>query len=238
MNSNQADLAGKKDCPCGLYFAVIIVMIIALGVGITLIPLISSGSEKTVNVPKLFEKFDIQDNLWKTLISAQDDQSKIDKESNDKVNTNSNSLPMSPIPSSYYIKAKSYVATLLYPFKPNVDDFSYFSTQMESKIQKILVDVFKLSHDSSSKYIMEIAKKIFEKNKSAEVLIFKAHMKKMQEAYVKQMTKIFGLRPEDFDATPEYFCEVFGLCEFLKKPLSSDEKENRKSMFKELGISF
>ena len=109
---------------------------------------------------------------------------------------------------------------------------------MESKIQQILVDVFNLSYDSSSKYIMEIAKKILEKNKSAEVLIFKTHLKKMQEAYVKQMTKVFGLRPENFEATPEYFCEVFGLCEFLKKPLSSEEKENRKSMFTELGISF
>jgi hypothetical protein len=47
-------------------------------------------------------------------------------------------------------------------------------------------------------------------------------MKKMQESYVKRVIEFFQLRPEDLDSTPEYFCEVFGFCEFLKKPTISD----------------
>ena len=42
-------------------------------------------------------------------------------------------------------------------------------------------------------------------------------MEKMQEVYVKRVIEFFQLRPEDLDSTPEYFCEVFGFCEFLKK---------------------
>ena len=46
-------------------------------------------------------------------------------------------------------------------------------------------------------------------------------MEKMQESYVKRVIEFFHLRPEDLDSTPEYFCEVFGFCEFLKRPASS-----------------
>ena len=47
-------------------------------------------------------------------------------------------------------------------------------------------------------------------------------MEKMQEVYVKRVIEFFQLRPEDLDSTPEYFCEVFGFCEFLEKPTISD----------------
>ena len=223
MNNNQAEFAGKKDCRCSFCFAVIIVMIITLVVGITVIPLISSGPEKTVNVTKLLEKFDIQEDLWKTLISAQDDPS---KQSNERINTNSN---LSPRPSSYYIKAKSYEAILLYPFIPFVDDFTHFSTQIEIDIQMILVDVFELNFRTCSKSIVKAAKKIIKMNKSAEFLTLKTYMKKMQEDYVKQMIKNFQMRPEELDATPEYFCEAFGFCS--DGSLYSD---GRKLMFEQM----
>ena len=40
-------------------------------------------------------------------------------------------------------------------------------------------------------------------------------MKKMQKAYVKRVIGFFQLKPEELDATSEYFYEVFGFCEFL-----------------------
>ena len=50
------------------------------------------------NVTKIFEKFSIPHNLWKTLISGQYDLTKIEEESNEK-------FSMNP-----YLKAKTYVA--------------------------------------------------------------------------------------------------------------------------------
>ena len=44
----------------------------------------------------------------------------------------------------------------------------------------------------------------------------------MEEVYVKGVIELFQLKPEDLDSTPEYFCEVFGFCEFFKKPTRSD----------------
>ena len=34
-----------------------------------------------------------------------------------------------------------------------------------------------------------------------------------QEAYVKRVIEIFNLEPADLDATPEIFCDVFGVCQ-------------------------
>ena len=58
----------------------------------------SNQPQKAVNVTKIFEKFGIPRNLWKTLISGQDDSTKIEEESNEK-------FSMNP-----YLKTKTYVA--------------------------------------------------------------------------------------------------------------------------------
>jgi len=77
----------------------------------------------------------------------------------------------------------------------------------------------------SKESVDEMIKKINEEQgaiTSVEALNFETYMEKMQEVYVKRVIEFFQLRPEDLDSTPEYFCEVFGFCEFLEKPTISD----------------
>ena len=83
------------------------IFITTLVVGIPLLILIiifgydhskSNQPQKAVNVTKIFEKFGVPRNLWKTLISGRDDSTKIEEESNEKFSNNP------------YLRAKSYVA--------------------------------------------------------------------------------------------------------------------------------
>ena len=142
-------------------------MIIALFVGFSLKFAQLDREFKAVNVPKLFEKFDVQHDLWKTLLSAQDDPTKnIEKKSNEKFNT-----------TYAYLKAKNYVATHGGEIETDlVDDFSHFSTKMVNEIQKILANTFGIGdiydyHSRSA--VMKIAKTIIENNESPEALTFR-----------------------------------------------------------------
>ena len=148
------------------------------------------------NDPKIFEKFDVPHDLWKTLISAKDDQTNIEKEPNQNFQT---------IWVSYF-KAKSYVANYQGELTTDVvDDFFQFSTQMEKETKKIIGRSFGFYGS------MTIAKRIIAKNKSAKGLKFKKYMKIMQEAYFKRFLKVFQLRPEDLDTIPclQTHCEFF-----------------------------
>jgi len=221
MNGNQAQAGNQKagNQNAGnqgwflpyLYFG----MIIALVVGFSLKFAQLEREFKAANDPKLFEKFDVQHDLWKTLISAQDDPTNIEKEYNEKFNT-----------TYAYLKAKSYVATHGKEIKTDLaDDFSHFSTKMVNETQKILANTFGIwdiydYHSRSA--VMRIAKTIIEKNESPEALTFRTYMKKMQEAYVKRVIEVFRLSPEDLDTTPEYFCEVLRFCKFLIRPTNID----------------
>ena len=71
-------------------------------------------------------------------------------------------------------------------------------------------------------YIDQIIKFVKEENTSAEPLNFETYMKKLQEAYVKEVIVLFNLNPGHLDSTPEYFCDAFGLCRFLTKTIISD----------------
>ena len=68
---------------------------------------------------------------------------------------------------------------------------------------------------------------------SAKALRSKKFMKTLHEEYVKLVVGFFQLMPEDLDKSPEYFCEVFGFCEFLKKDQwyinfsFNDDKKNK-----------
>ena len=98
-------------------------LILALFVGIA----IYVNEEE--NDPKIFEKFDVPHDLWKTLISAKDDQTNIVEESNENFQT---------IWVSYF-KAQIYVANYRGELTSDVvDEFSQFSTQMEKETQKIV----------------------------------------------------------------------------------------------------
>ena len=211
MNGNQAlagnqavqaqdQNAGNKTQACNterwltaLFFG----LIIAVLVGGAIYWNEMNREWKKENDPKIFEKFDVPHDLWKTLISAKDDPTNIEKESNENFQT---------IWVSYF-KAKSYVANYRGELTTDVvDDFSQFSTQMEKETKKILGRTFGEYHGG-----MTIAKRIIAKNKSAKGLNFKKYMKIMQEAYFKRFIKVFQLRPEDLDTIPclHYHCRSF-----------------------------
>ena len=83
--------------------------------------------------PKIFEKFDVPHDLWKTLISAKDDPTNTERESNENFQT---------IWVNYF-KAKSYVANYRGELTTDVvNNFSQFSTQMEKETRKILGRTF------------------------------------------------------------------------------------------------
>jgi hypothetical protein len=42
-------------------------------------------------------------------------------------------------------------------------------------------------------------------------------------AYVKRVIYYFDLKPEDLGATPQYFCEFFESCRFLRFPTKAIE---------------
>merc|ERR1712083_243272 len=48
-----------------------------------------------------------------------------------------------------------------------------------------------------------------------EVSLLQAHTMATQEAYVERVIQIFDLRPEDLDTTPNVFCDVFEVCQFI-----------------------
>lgn len=190
----------------------------------------SNQLQKAVNVTKIFEKFGIPRNLWKTLISGKDDSSKIEEESNEIFSINP------------YLMSKSYVRKHGGKMRTDedlvADDFSQFSTWMERKIYRTLVKTFGIKHydkNGCSICILNLAQAIIKENKPVEgstvvtdrhnfeVRTLKKYMKIMQEAYVKRVIEIFHLRPEDLDMTPEYFCEI-GFCHWkLLKKLTSPE---------------
>ena len=103
MNCNQAQayfadkIRSNQSCIILASFLCLFFVIPLIILIIIYVP-ISNQPQKAVNVTKLFEKFGIQKDLWKTLISGQDDSTKIEEESNEK-------FSMNP-----YLKAKTYVA--------------------------------------------------------------------------------------------------------------------------------
>ena len=79
----------------------------------------------------------------------------------------------------------------------------------ETKVSKLKSDT-NIFNDFYNNFLKE-------KSTSAKALRSEKFMKALHEEYVKLVVGFFQLMPEDLDKTPEYFCEVFGFCEFLKK---------------------
>ena len=105
MNYNQvqayfADKIRSANKTCiGITSSCLLVTIVISLIGLSVTgPHKSNQPQKAVKVTKIFEKFGVPRNLWKTLISGQDDSTTMEEESNEKFSMNS------------YLRAKSYVA--------------------------------------------------------------------------------------------------------------------------------
>ena len=164
--NQNAQACTTKSWLTALFIGLIIAVLIGLAIYLNEL----NKEWKKQNDPKIFEKFDVPHDLWKTLISAKDDPTNIETESNE----NFQKIWVS------YLKAKSYVANYRGELTTDVvNDFSQFSTQMERETKKIIRRSFGFYGS------MTIAKRIIAKNKLAKGLKFKKYMKIMQEAYFK-----------------------------------------------------
>ena len=123
---NQNSRTCKPEC---WLTALYIVLLVAVLVGVAIFFNEVNCEWKKQNDPKIFVKFDVPHDLWKTLISVKDDPTNIETESDE----NFQKIWVS------YFKAKSYVADYRGELTTDmVEDFSQFSTQMEKETQKIV----------------------------------------------------------------------------------------------------
>ena len=122
MNCNQVQAYfasrsdKKKSC-------IIISSFVSLFVGISVISVIIlyPYPPKATSATKIFEKFGVPHNLWKTLISGQDDSTKIEEESNEKFNMNP------------YLKAKNYVAKHSEEKETDIRNYKWLKTEAKMK---------------------------------------------------------------------------------------------------------
>ena len=158
-------------------------------VGILIIAAILKANRKA-EVKVTNSKFiDQFDQRIETLITGQNDPTDLEKA--EKFN-----------PSSYFLEALSYAnAHALVTW----DDLGW---NFDTKVSKLISD-----ENIFSDYLI----KSNHLSTSAKALRSEKFMKALYEEYVKLVVGFFQLMPEDLDNAPEYFCEVFGFCEFLKK---------------------
>jgi hypothetical protein len=122
MNCNQVQAYfasrsdKKKSC-------IIISSFVSLFVGISVISVIIlyPYPPKATSATKIFEKFGVPHNLWKTLISGQDDSTKMEEESNEK-------FSMNP-----YLKAKNYVAKHSEEKETDIRNYKWLKTEAKMK---------------------------------------------------------------------------------------------------------
>ena len=88
-----------------------------VGISVIWVIIVYPYPPKATSATKIFEKFDIPQNLWRTLISGQDDLTKIEEESNEK-------FSMNP-----YLKAKTYVAKHSEEMKTAISNYGWLSTE-------------------------------------------------------------------------------------------------------------
>jgi len=194
MNYQRIQLPGAVNYNLAYFFGKIksnkkaTLGIVALVVGILFISAIVLKANRKAEVKVANSMFiDQFDQRIEILITGQNDPTDLEK--SEKFN-----------PSSYFLEALSYAdAHALVTW----DDLGW---NFESKTSKLISD-----KNIFTDYLIK------EKSTSSKALRSEKFMKALHEEYVKLVVGFFQLMPEDLDNTPEYFCEVFGFCEFLKK---------------------
>merc|ERR1711962_150739 len=126
-----------------------------------------------------------------------------------------NDVPHEKFDSRFYKNAQNYTEAHWREISVGeANDFSQFSTHLETRIRQKMAEFAGDPTLSVEEMSTIIQKKINDGSlTSAEISVLRAHTMATQEAYVKRVIEIFNLEPADLDATPEIFCDVFGVCQ-------------------------
>jgi len=126
-----------------------------------------------------------------------------------------NDVPHEKFESRFYKNAQNYTEAHWREISVGeANDFSLFSTHLETRIRQKMAEFAGNPTLSVEEMSTIIQKKINDGSlTSAEISVLQAHTMATQEAYVKRVIEIFDLDPVDLDATPEIFCDVFGVCQ-------------------------
>jgi len=124
-------------------------------------------------------------------------------------------VPHEEFDSRFYKNAQNYTEAHWREISVGeANDFSLFSTHLETRIRQKMAEFAGNPTLSVEEMSTIIQKKINDGSlTSAEISVLQAHTMATQEAYVKRVIEIFNLDPADLDATPEIFCDVFGVCQ-------------------------
>merc|ERR1712193_66349 len=118
---------------------------------------------------------------------------------------------------SFYKKAQKYTEEHWREMSAgDADDFSQFSVHLETRIRQKMAE-FAGNPTLSVEEMSTIIQDKIDNGEltTIEVSLLQAHTMATQEAYVERVIQIFDLRPEDLDTTPNVFCDVFEVCQFI-----------------------
>merc|ERR1712193_443215 len=118
---------------------------------------------------------------------------------------------------SFYKKAQKYTEEHWREMSAgDADDFSQFSVHLETRIRQKMAE-FAGNPTLSVEEMSTIIQDKIDNGEltTIEVSLLQAHTMATQEAYVERVIQIFDLRPEDLNTTPNVFCDVFEVCQFI-----------------------
>jgi len=130
---------------------------------------------------------------------------------------NISEIPHEKFNVSFYKKAQKYTEEHWREMSAgDADDFSQFSVHLETRIRQKMAE-FAGNPTLSVEEMSTIIQDKIDNGEltTIEVSLLQAHTMATQEAYVERVIQIFDLRPEDLDTTPNVFCDVFEVCQFI-----------------------
>ena len=150
MNCNPANLVNKirSDQSCQIQIAVIAIGLIFFASVAGIFEIEKQYlKNNAVKITKLFEQFNVQEDLWETLISAnpKDDP------------TSMRNMIDKKFDESFYNKARSYKTTHKYEMPTDLaDNFSQYSDQIDFAIYKVLHGMFLEFWNTTKSPILEL----------------------------------------------------------------------------------